>query len=83
MSVVTRTVNYTTADGVTLQSYLCLPEQAPDELSGVLVAPEWWGLSEHVKRSAERLAEAVMRHWRWIYTAMRASPMMLNKPTNG
>lgn len=58
MSVITRTLSYTTADGLTLQSHLCLPEQAADELSGVLVAPEWWGLSEHAKRAAERLAEA-------------------------
>lgn len=58
MAIITRNISYTTADGVTLQSYLCLPEQAADELSGVLVAPEWWGLSEHAKRSAERLAEA-------------------------
>ncbi len=58
MAIITRTISYTTADGVALQSYLCLPEQAADELSGVLVAPEWWGQSEHAKRSAERLAEA-------------------------
>lgn len=58
MAIITRNIRYTTADGITLQSYLCLPEQAADELSGVLVAPEWWGLSEHAKRSAERLAEA-------------------------
>ncbi len=57
-NITTRTISYTTADGLTLQSYLCLPAQAPNELSGVLVAPEWWGLSEHAKRAAERLAEA-------------------------
>ena len=58
MRITTRTLSYTTADGLTLQSYLCLPEEAPNELSGVLVAPEWWGLSEHAKHAAERLAEA-------------------------
>ena len=58
MRITTRTLSYTTADGLTLQSYLCLPEEAPNELSGVLVAPEWWGLSDHAKHAAERLAEA-------------------------
>ncbi|WP_373823468.1 dienelactone hydrolase family protein [Neisseria dentiae] len=57
MSITTRTVEYTTAGGLTLKSYLCLPEHAVDSLSGILVAPEWWGLSEHAKRAAERLAE--------------------------
>ncbi|WP_107688179.1 dienelactone hydrolase family protein [Neisseria wadsworthii] len=58
MTIQTRTLSYTDSQGVTLKSHLCLPKQAVDGLSGVLVAPEWWGLSEHAKRSAERLAEA-------------------------
>ena len=57
-NIITRTLTYTTADGVTLESYLCLPVQTSLELSGVLVAPEWWGLSDFAKQSAERLAEA-------------------------
>ncbi|MDO5073755.1 MAG: dienelactone hydrolase family protein [Neisseria animaloris] len=56
MSFTTRTVNYTTADGLNLQGYLCLPEQAVNDLSGVLVAPEWWGMSDHAKQAAEKLA---------------------------
>ena len=30
MRITTRTLSYTTADGLTLQSYLCLPEEAPN-----------------------------------------------------
>ncbi|MBF0803151.1 MULTISPECIES: dienelactone hydrolase family protein [unclassified Neisseria] len=57
MPITARTVEYTTAEGLTLQSYLCLPQQPESGLAGVLVAPEWWGLSGHAKRAAERLAE--------------------------
>lgn len=41
----------------TMQSHLCLPENAQNA-PAVLVFPEWWGLSEHVKTSAEQLAQA-------------------------
>ena len=58
MSITTRTIEYTTSDGITLKSHFACPANAPHELSGILVAPEWWGLSEHAKKSAERLAEA-------------------------
>ena len=58
MSITTRTIEYTTSDGITLKSHFACPADAPHELSGILVAPEWWGLSEHAKKSAEQLAEA-------------------------
>lgn len=58
MRIITRTISYTTSDGVTLKSHFACPADTPHELSGVLVAPEWWGLSEHAKKSVERLAEA-------------------------
>lgn len=58
MSITTRTIEYTTSDGITLKSHFACPVDTPNELSGILVAPEWWGLSEHAKKSAERLAEA-------------------------
>ncbi|MCS4533959.1 dienelactone hydrolase family protein [Neisseria montereyensis] len=57
MSVITRTVEYTAADGTVFKSTLYLPKNTVKDLSGVLVAPEWWGLSEHAKHSAELLAE--------------------------
>lgn len=56
--ILTRTLAYADSSGTVLESHFCLPEQAPAGLSGILVAPEWWGLSAHAKHSAERLAEA-------------------------
>lgn len=55
---ITRTLSYTAKDGTVSQSRLCLPQQAVSGLSAVLVFPEWWGMSEHAKQSAERLAQA-------------------------
>ncbi|SUA48833.1 Predicted dienelactone hydrolase [Neisseria zoodegmatis] len=57
MTVTAHTLEYRTENGLTLQSTLYLPTQAVSGLSGVLVAPEWWGVSEHVKNAAKRLAE--------------------------
>ncbi|MRN38278.1 dienelactone hydrolase family protein [Neisseria sp. N95_16] len=56
MSILTRTVSYTDSTGTTLQSHFAYPAQG-EKAAAVLVAPEWWGLSEHAKNSAERLAE--------------------------
>lgn len=56
MSILTRTVSYTDSTGITLQSHFAYPAQG-GKAAAVLVAPEWWGLSEHAKNSAERLAE--------------------------
>lgn len=56
MSILTRTVSYTDSSGTTLQSHFAYPAQG-GKAAAVLVAPEWWGLSEHAKSSAERLAE--------------------------
>lgn len=53
----TSTLVYTTAQGQTMKSHLCVPDEMSSSLPAVLVFPEWWGLSEHAKRSAERLAE--------------------------
>ena len=57
MAVTTHILEYRTANGLNLKSTLYLPVQAVGGLSGVLVAPEWWGVSEHAKSAAERLAE--------------------------
>ena len=57
MTATAHTLNYRTADGRTLKSTLYLPAQAVGGLSGVLVAPEWWGITEHAHAAAKRLAE--------------------------
>lgn len=56
MSITTQVLPYH-VEGKSFQGYLCLPENQPP-LAGVLVAPEWWGLSEHAKNAAEKLAKA-------------------------
>ncbi|MFN8549185.1 MAG: dienelactone hydrolase family protein [Candidatus Eisenbacteria bacterium] len=38
------------------QAYLSLPEKAKAPLPAVLVIHEWWGLNDHVKHWADRLA---------------------------
>ena len=45
-------------DGSTvLKGYLAYDDASPDVRPGVLVCPEWWGLTEHPKHVAERLAK--------------------------
>lgn len=57
MSLTTRTLSYTDSTGTTLASYFVCPSNSKPA-AGVIVAPEWWGLSAHAKHAAERLAEA-------------------------
>jgi dienelactone hydrolase len=46
-------------DGETVcKGWLAMPEGAAGKLPGVLVVHEWWGLNDHAKRRAERLAAA-------------------------
>lgn len=49
-----------TFDNITLKSYVCLPKNASDTnpAPAILVAPEWWGLSEFPRQVAKRLAQA-------------------------
>ena len=49
-----------TIDNVELISYVALPDNASNDtpVSGILVAPEWWGVVEHPKSVTERLAQA-------------------------
>lgn len=51
------TLQYNTPDGLSMKSHLCLPENTSQKQPAVLVFPEWWGLSEHAKKSAESLAK--------------------------
>lgn len=60
MSIKTFELISTTENGVQLISYVALPENASADnpATGILVAPEWWGVVEHPKSVTERLAEA-------------------------
>jgi dienelactone hydrolase len=40
-----------------LKGFLAFPASAVDERPGVLVAHEWWGLNEHARNVARKLAE--------------------------
>lgn len=56
--IVTRAVPYEHA-GVKLEGYLAYDDQktASGKLPGVLVVPEWWGLTDYPKHRAEALAK--------------------------
>ena len=60
MSIKTFDLISTTDNGVQLKSYIALPEHASNDnpVTGILVAPEWWGVVEHPKAVTERLAKA-------------------------
>ena len=60
MSIKTFELISTTDNGVELRSYVALPENATNDspVTGILVAPEWWGVVEHPKSVTERLAKA-------------------------
>ena len=54
-------LNYITEDDVSLNSYLYLPNDENNDvenLPAVLLFPEWWGLTEHIKDKAKALAKA-------------------------
>jgi len=52
----TEAVTYTHA-GVELEGFLAYDANATGRRPGVLVVHEWWGLQEHPKKTARRLAE--------------------------
>jgi len=54
-NVVTEAVAYT-HDGVELEGYLAYDANRPGRRPGVLVIHEWWGIDEHPKERARRLA---------------------------
>jgi dienelactone hydrolase len=54
--IVTRPVEYKHGD-LTLKGYLALDDSIKGKRPGVLVVHEWWGLNDHARRQADRLAE--------------------------
>lgn len=55
---ISSTLTYTAKDGTRLKNLLYLPKHLANHLPAVLVFPEWWGISEHIRYSAQNLAEA-------------------------
>lgn len=58
MNISTHNLPYQTQDGTTFHNRLYLPSNLQQPVAGILVFPEWWGLSEHILHSAERLSHA-------------------------
>jgi len=56
-AVQTKEIEYT-QDGTTLQGVLAWDDARTGKQPGVIVVHEWWGLNEHARHSAEKLAEA-------------------------
>src|SRR3989442_10674484 len=52
-----REVEYT-QDGTKLHGFLAWDDAAKGKRPGVLVVHEWWGMNEHSRRQAKRLAQA-------------------------
>ena len=52
----TRELIYQSADGTPLRGYLAYDEAEEGPRPGVLVAPEFWGLNDYIRRRARELA---------------------------
>lgn len=46
------------SNGIPMQGKLYWPENAGAPVPGIVVAPEWWGMTDHVQQAGERLAQA-------------------------
>lgn len=54
--VVTEMVNYATVNGEEVDGYLAKPKGEDDDLPGIVVIHEWWGLNDNIKMMTRRLA---------------------------
>jgi dienelactone hydrolase len=50
-----KTIEFARPDGTSAPGYLSEPPH-PGELPGVVLFEEWWGLTDHIKETADRLA---------------------------
>lgn len=55
-AIISRELRYTSPEGTTLIGHLALPAQTTGKLAGVVVCPEWWGLTDYPKSRADELA---------------------------
>lgn len=53
----TRQIHYTALDGTALIGYFAYPTDLESPVAGVVVCPEWWGVTEHPKNRADALAK--------------------------
>ncbi len=50
------TVVYATVDGRSVKGYLARPEGGAEDLPGLIVIHEWWGLNDNIRAMTRRLA---------------------------
>lgn len=58
MDITSHEIIHHTDNGLALHSFLAMPTNIDGVLPAVLVAPEWWGITEHPKSVAKKLAQA-------------------------
>ena len=56
-NIVTQTVTYAAIEGEEVQGYLVRPERVDENLPGVIVIHEWWGLNDNIRMMTRRLAD--------------------------
>lgn len=56
-NIVTETVTYATIEGEEVRGYLARPEGVEENLPGVIVIHEWWGLNDNIRMMTRRLAD--------------------------
>lgn len=54
--VIGESVVYGEQPGTALQGYLARPQEFSDNLPGLIVIHEWWGLNDNIQKMTERLA---------------------------
>lgn len=52
-----RELRYSAPDGTTLVGYFAIPKEVRGSIPGIIVCPEWWGLTDYPKQRAEQLAQ--------------------------
>lgn len=55
-AIVSRELRYTSPEGTTLVGHLALPKEVKGTVPGIVICPEWWGLTPYPKQRAEELA---------------------------
>ncbi|MGA9165399.1 MAG: dienelactone hydrolase family protein [Thiobacillus sp.] len=55
-AVIGKDVSYPAADGTVMKGFLAVDDAAKGKRAGVLVVPEWWGVSDYGRKRARMLA---------------------------
>ncbi|XID74998.1 dienelactone hydrolase family protein [Alkanindiges sp. WGS2144] len=55
-AIISQQLSYTSPEGTTLIGHFSMPEGTTGVVPGIMVCPEWWGVTEHPRQQAEQLA---------------------------